>query len=613
MFYGDPDFGKTNDKPLFNLTAFKNCRPGEIIKVQGQINFEHLGVQYSLIKVNNFKAAINAQNTKIDSTELILKTLINDNWEVFSGDVPNKINTILPRGLSKYFLLDGERARDIVLNSKDLMLAIHSLFGLDTYANALYHIGNKNKKYSVLGYYNSLLLSKMTSVVVNNMTPSEMQNNIQELYEDIEEYKKNRHDIIDSIDALNNRNEEILKVLGEANNRDSIQQLIKMNTDAIKSNEETISKTKKRIGELFYKCYPYLFLSRMASMSSAILREKNKDFASSYKNVFEHLSKDLLKEIIDKNICICDRPLDTVSTKKINDIIACMPPDSYTYQFGQFVSKSRHQIQLSQLKIMDYDGLITEISECENKIAKYEDSNREKLDDLKRLDDARALVDEFEKNKQELSKLNSKKSFLEGTIAQKKQVFDVSNRQLNNMLKNQNVSSEFNSKIQFFESLRQLLELEKSNRELKVRETLNSCVRDIFKKLTTQTEINADRIQFVNDDFSLRTTFLTGGQLAVDEYSYVIGIIKALQECNMDNNENPIIIDAPFAFTGIAQSEHIFKTLPEVSKQTVLLTLDLNKIKNLMGYSEMYDFYIIKNQTQEQATLFRGNINDIKF
>ena len=58
----------------------------------------------------------------------------------------------------------------------------------------------------------------------------------------------------------------------------------------------------------------------------------------------------------------------------------------------------------------------------------------------------------------------------------------------------------------------------------------------------------------------------------------------------MENNENPIIIDAPFAFTGNEQSEHLFKTLPSVSKQTVLLTLDLNKIKKLLKETDLYSF-----------------------
>ena len=79
----------------------------------------------------------------------------------------------------------------------------------------------------------------------------------------------------------------------------------------------------------------------------------------------------------------------------------------------------------------------------------------------------------------------------------------------------------------------------------------------------------------------------------------------------MENNENPIIIDAPFAFTGNAQSEHIFKTLPAVSKQTILLTLDLNKIKFLLEDTGLYDFYIIKNESQERAVLTKGGIDDI--
>ena len=180
-------------------------------------------------------------------------------------------------------------------------------------------------------------------------------------------------------------------------------------------------------------------------------------------------------------------------------------------------------------------------------------------------------------------------------------------------LKNSKVSGQFAERIAFFENVAQLLKSERDSREVQVRNTLNSCVREIFKKLTTQTELDADKIQFVNDDFSLRTTYLTGGQLAVDVYSYVIGIVKALQECKMDNNENPIIVDAPFAFTGNIQSEHIFKTLPTVSKQTVLLTLDLNKIKKLLTETELYEFYVIKNDSQEKATIERGDINAIKF
>ena len=235
------------------------------------------------------------------------------------------------------------------------------------------------------------------------------------------------------------------------------------------------------------------------------------------------------------------------------------------------------------------------------------------MDELKRLNDAKDLVVELEQIKAEIQTLNIVKAGYEGRIAQKKQIYEKSNKLLSEALRSAKVSAFYKDRLEFFENLAKMLAAEKDAKENLVRVTLNKCVRDIFKKLTTQTELDADKIQFINDDFSLRTTYLTGGQLAVDVYSYVIGIIKALQECQMENNENPIIVDAPFAFTGNIQSEHIFKTFPTVSKQTILLTLDLNKIRKLLPNTELYDFYIIKNDTQEKATIVRGDVNAIKF
>ena len=610
MFYGDPDFGLNNDKPLFNLSAFAECKSGEQVRVSGKIDFEHLGVKYSLSKVLYFGYALNAKNSRVEKTDFTLMHLIDNNWQPYNGDIYNKINMILPKGLSKYFLLDGEKARDIVLDSKELKKAIHQLFGLDAYANALNHLGKTSKRNSVLGYYQNEMTSKMTQTI-NNMSAPEMQENIQEMYETIELMKEKRKDVMSAIDIKNARRDEIFKILGQANNKESINQLLKLNYDAIAKNENEIKEIRHKIGDLFYKYYPYLFLSRKTSDSSSILREKNRMFNSSYKNVFENLSKPLLKEIIKKNVCVCSRELDKDSKDKIEAIIGVMPPDSYDYQFGQFVSKSKHQISLSQIMIMEYEKYLANITTCEKKISELEVNIHDNEEELKRLDDSKDLVSELEQIKIDLDALSREKAGYEGKIAQKKQIYEMANKQLNNIIRNSKISFEMTEKIVFFEGIRANLENEKQQREEEVKLTLNKCVRDIFKKLTTQTELDIDQIQFVNDDFSLRTTYLTGGQLAVDEYSYVIGIIKALQECKMENNENPIIIDAPFAFTGNAQSEHIFKTLPEVSKQTILLTLDLNKIKFLLDDTSLYDFYVIKNDSQERATLSKGGPDDI--
>lgn len=612
MFYGDYYFGSTDDKPLFNIAAYNECKTGESVEVSGQIDFEHLGVSYRLNKTQLFSIAIRMNNSTLQKSDWKLQILGEDGgYHPFAGDLANKINSILPKELSKYFLLDGERSRDIVLNSGELKKAIYSLFGIDAYNEAITNIGSRNAKFSVLGHYAGLLAANTTQMV-GNMSITDMQEATQELYETIEDMKAKRKEVMATIEQKNARRDEIFKILGAVSSKGNIESLIKANQRTIKDNEAKIITYQHNIGNLFYRSYPYLFLAEIASKSSTVLRKKNLEYASNYRNVFENLKKDLLKEIIEKNMCVCGRELDDESRNRINGIIDIMPPGSYVYEFGQFVSKAKNRIKKAQTDTMGYESLTSSIAKLEEENRHLDDEIHEKLEELKRLNDSKDLVEELEQIKLDIEKLNREKAGYEGKIAQKKQIYEMSNKQLNAALKNSKVSGQFAEKIEFFEQVADLLKNERDAREIQVRATLNLCVREIFKKLTTQTELDADKIQFVNNDFSLRTTYLTGGQLAVDVYSYVIGIIKALQECKMDNNENPIIVDAPFAFTGNIQSEHIFKTLPTVSKQTILLTLDLNKIKKLLGETDLYEFYIIKNDSQEKATIERGDINAIK-
>lgn len=614
MFYNDYDFGKNDDKPLFNIAAYKEKQVGDSISVNGQIDFEHLGVAYRLNKSIEYAVSFRMQNASIRKTDYKLQMIGDDGgFHPFTGDVANKINSILPKELSQYFLLDGERSRDIVLNSVELRKAIHSLFGLDAYTEALSHIGtSRNSKTTVLGHYASLLAANSTQTI-NGMSIADMQDTIQELYEVIEKSKEERKEIMAKIEQKNARRDEILKILGAVASKNNLESLIKSKQQNIKNNQQNIIVLQHNIGNLFYRTYPYLFLAQISSQSSAVLRKKNIEYASSYQNIFENLKKDLLKEIIKKDMCVCGRELDNASRTRINAIIDIMPPGSYVYEFGQFVSKAKSRIKAAESETMQYENYISKIAQLEENNSRSEEEIQEKLDELKRLNDAKDLVTELENIKEEIQQFNNIKANYEGKIAQKKQVYEKSNKILNDALKGAKVSAEYKERLEFFEKVADLLRSEKDIKENQVRVTLNECVRDMFKKLTTQTELDADKIQFVNEDFSLRTTYLTGGQLAVDVYSYVIGIIKALQECQMENNENPIIIDAPFAFTGNIQSEHIFKILPTVSKQTILLTLDLNKIKKLLGETELYDFYIINNDTQEKATIDRGDVNAIKF
>ncbi len=613
MFYNDYDFGKNDDKPLFNICAYQESKIGETVEVSGQIDFEHLGVLYRLNRCAQYSVAFRMENASIEKTDCKLQCKGDDGgYHPFVGNVANKINTILPKELSKYFLLDGERSRDIVLDSNELKKAIHSLFGLDIYNEALSHIGVRSAKSSVLGNY-ATQMALNTSSARGKMSLADLQDTVQDLYEKIEKTKEKYTATNNSIKQLSNRCEEILKILGAAASKGNLSDLIKIKQQRIKENEKKIEAHRHEIGDFFYRTYPYLILAQSTSESANLLRRKNVEYASKYQNIFDNLKKDLLEEIMQKGMCVCGRALNESTREYIEGILSTMPPDSYIYYFGQYVSKAKRNIKAADADSLTYENLTSKIAALEEENCKLDQEIQDEINELNRLNDVKDIVEELDSIKSNIKQLEQEKERYWRDISQDEKMYDIANRKLAEEMNNSRISAKYKADLDFFEQIVQLIRTEKDNREEQVKETLNKCVREIFKKLTTQTELDADKIQFVNDDFSLRTTYLTGGQLAVDVYSYVIGIIKALQECKMDNNDNPIIIDAPFAFTGNIQSEHIFKTLPTVSKQTILLTLDLNKIRNLLPENNLYDFYIIKNDTQEKATIVGGDINDINF
>lgn len=275
MFYGDYYFGSTDDKPLFNIAAYNECKTGESVEVSGQIDFEHLGVSYRLNKTQLFSIAIRMNNSTLQKSDWKLQILGEDGgYHPFAGDLANKINSILPKELSKYFLLDGERSRDIVLNSGELKKAIYSLFGIDAYNEAITHIGSRNAKFSVLGHYAGLLAANTTQMV-GNMSITDMQEATQELYETIEDMKAKRKEVMATIEQKNARRDEIFKILGAVSSKGNIESLIKANQRTIKDNEAKIITYQHNIGNLFYRSYPYLFLAEIASKSSTVLRKKN--------------------------------------------------------------------------------------------------------------------------------------------------------------------------------------------------------------------------------------------------------------------------------------------------------------------------------------------------
>ena len=610
MFYGDVNFGKNDDKPLYNLVSFEQSKVGDLLEVYGKIEFEHNSIKYSLTRSVVFKCGITQKLTMVDNSEVVLQHLVDDNWCRFTDAVDTKINSLIPKELSKYFFLYGEQAREIVLDSVGLKKAIHQLFGITAYEKAIYHIGKDINRNSVLGYYSIERASKIPHGI-NNVNPQQIQAESQAAYDKLMSTEKLIETHKENLKKLQSRQKEILLTLGEKSNQESLNQLIKANKSIIEGYEKDIDSNTLKIGDVLYKNYPYLLLATKTAECSAILREKNKEFSSSMK-VFNSLNKNILKEVLEHKACICGRDLDSSSEKVIRNTMGSMPPDSYTYQFNQFVSKNHDYLSQCITDSYEYHEIIGEISNLEIMIQQKSQENEDILKDLQKIESMKELVEELQTVEKEIASINKALTPLESAKYVLKQGLDRYTSQLQNIAKSSAATATIDQKINVFKKILYELIYEKKSQEIKVKTVLNDCVRDVYSRLSTQKE-DASKISFIKDDFSLRETYLTGGQLAVDQYSYVIGIVKALKECDLSYKENSIVVDAPFAITDSIQSSHIFETLPLISEQSILLTLDINKISDpLLNNAGSYDFYMIKTKNQKDATIVKGNLDDIK-
>ena len=608
VLYNEVDFG-INDKPIYNIHTCSECKFGEKFRVSGKIEFEHNGVKYELEKTETYKKQV--VDATFVTSELKLQYL-NNGWEDYPGKIDELIRSILPKELSKYFLLDGEKARDIVLDKKNLKQAIFSLFGIDEYDNAISHIGYSSKKSSVIGKLNEEMMKEIGAGGKKGIEPLRIQARIDEYNAEVEKYKNEIKKNEDLIAEKSAERDKILTLIGERNNKKFLLNNKKSNDSLITECEANIKRIKEDISKVCYKNYPYLILSKVIADNCVFLQKMDLEYSSKYNNVFENLKKELLVEIKEKGVCVCGRPLDEESRDVIEGILGVMPPAKHTYLFGQYLSKAKTGIAESKVKVLKIEQLFDALNDKEKKIFELDEANKEIVAELKALESADDLIERHDKLEAEITTLKSENYVLSKKQGQANTYLSSLIREHRKAVKEFEVSDKYSKKIKFFEEIKKILEKEKADREKSVRVTLNKYVRETYSQLTTQGDIDPEKINFVNDDFTLRQTFLTGGQKAVDEYSYIMGIIKSLKEFNLDSNETPVIIDAPFAFTDNTQSQHIFEAFPSVSSQTILLTLDLNKIMPLLSDESRYELYVIEtSESQDKATITRGDINAI--
>jgi DNA sulfur modification protein DndD len=235
--YGKANFENDN---LLNFKLMEDMKLGDKLEVFVEISLLSEETEYIIKRKCYFNKETNGINTDNSYLDIHYKQDDGQLNRIKSHKTESKINEILPEELSDYFFFDTERIQNIS-RKKNIKEAVKSLLGLTVLDNAIDHIGNKNKKRSVIGkLYRNLDLE-------NQSEADYIDKNIDRFKQDIEKIDDKIENANKEIEYYSNKVEEYNDILLSnyktkklQEKRNTLENKIKSNERSIKNNEENI-------------------------------------------------------------------------------------------------------------------------------------------------------------------------------------------------------------------------------------------------------------------------------------------------------------------------------------------------------------------------------------
>ena len=607
VLYNEFSSTSNDDKPLYNQ-HLDDLTSGSEFVVRGQICFIHNGIDYEIQRVNTYKKKFITSSLVSSEAHLVYKK-DNGSWDEYTGDISKKINEIVPMALSKYFFFHGEKSLDLDSNSnKDLKKAIYTMFGLDVYQNALDHLGSKTTKQTVINKYAQLRNNSKSKDV--NQSCSDYFKKMLHASE-VETQCENKVAECDrKLSYFEGKILEYTQKIGEALNSDVFRVTVRNNENSIKTKEKQIQSIKKEIGNMFYSGAPYLLLLDKAIMTRNLLAENARQEKS-----FAGLKQELLRDILDKNDeCICGRKLDDKAKEHIQKLIDSMPPNSYTYTFNQFIAEAQRYTNRHTNVYENVESKISEIANLKNEIFDLDKINKDLLEKLKSFEKTKEDAVKLQHYKESKKRVEDEKSKFDYDRKRAKNVKEALEDLYNKAVKAEGSINEYDQRIDILSIIYKQIEALYNKRVADTIDTLEKSIREIYLKLSTRIDTLSEDYEdkkFLDADFTLRKEYKTGGQEVIDIYSYVIGMIYALKQLDLEQEgkEFPVIVDAPFSKTDYVQLSHVISVLPTIAPQVALFTFDLDRIKLHADISKIGSVWIIKyNDDQTISTIDRGDL-----
>lgn len=603
VIYGTIKFNKTATDRLYNLAMESEQPYGAEFNVMGRVDFEHDGINYSITRTVTYKKGIS--DSAVVKEDFSLQQQ-NENYDWLRVDRPTeKIEKMLPSGLSEYFFFDGESMiADLRVKSRDsagkLRKALYSMFDLDVVESAIGHIGRTDLRSTVLG---KLYLSK--SSVASGTEISVLKTNIENAQKKIADLESKKSQAEEESKKLQERITAISEEIGSTKSKQEYEHQraeLKKQRDLFDSNAK---KAQQQFGDVVLDAFPPILISRAVAKSKVKLQ-----LMASSETLPNGITEPLISYLTrpDTNVCVCGRPLCSEEKEHVRSYLKLMPPRSYASMYQNFCNTSEHM-----------GGKVLDKGKIESAIKSVLDNNESALSCDKKiaeLDKEQAQSRDIEDLVVDRRKAEARVQELAHDVATLKSQIDQYNIYLKkNMAKydkattNSAETAKVASKIAIMERvLAHFTEkLESASKEYSSR--LQENIQDLLNDMLTSkrtVSVTKDFAVSVTDSFQDESK--SEGQFAIVSFAYIGGILKMLREDEaLREKEYPLVLDGPFSKLDPDMRQNVVNALPRFAPQVIIFSKDdLHDVVNPEDIGSVWT--IVSNEEKNIAIIKEGKL-----
>lgn len=585
VLYGYSEF---DNDVLVNSTAQEMCEIGKEISAEVTLEFKHLEKNYRLTRVQNYlKVAYNkiiVGKVEVRALEIDKK---GNTTPLGPIDALTIVDQLIPKELSDYFFVDGEKIEKMTKNIKeenrqdDFIKVVKSMLGLNHMFEAIKHLEKAKSQYTkelfALGGSDSTELERKISLADRKIEG--LRAEIDDLKSQQESYKEEQEQL-----------DKIIQLIPNATAYQS-----KYNNLG-----EVISRLKKSLlvskNEYFRtdRSFAFYIASPLMRKALSLLEEE----AIEDKGI-PNLHSNTLEYILSAEKCLCGQHIerDSKEFKLIKELLNHVPPQSIAQSVSDFkkiISSNSDYFAMTRDIQRSTMSKIADMNEQLSKAIDERDYFSSQIKNIEKAANAKArydfvlgqyngLFDKISRRKREIEELEAQKRSYEAEFQKMAYRIDAGNKYRKYLSYTEELIKRLNAQLK-----------EKEDRvrhqlELSMNEHLALAYKDGFKVyISDKYRIRVQTIQSTIGDTLDKST----GQWLTIIFAFIASVMKMAKEISYIDDPNdiaeyPLVLDAPFSTIDAKFVEKISDVLRKTSRQLVIF-MNIKDSEVFLKTSEMH-------------------------